>query len=175
MCRTSRYSREITALFELKDIPNQSENSSSSSDYEDNTINELESDCNSPHPPSSYCPLWASLPSRICPQKAPRQVEVPPTAYKAWLVLLNSRCGIPSSFPPLGAQCLAGTPARVHGSDTIVTAHTRYRGIVRFGHLCPHGFVPKSRFDRLRFPPRLKRRGLLPSTPDVGYHHPSPL
>ena len=35
---------KLIALFELKDTPNQSENSSSSSDYEDNTINELESD-----------------------------------------------------------------------------------------------------------------------------------
>ena len=43
MCRTSRYSREIIALFELKDTPDQSENSSSS-DYEDNTIHEFESD-----------------------------------------------------------------------------------------------------------------------------------
>jgi len=29
--------------------------------------------------------------------KGASMVEVPPTAYKAWLVLLNSRCGIPSS------------------------------------------------------------------------------
>jgi len=35
--------------------------------------------------------------------KGASMVEVPPTAYKAWLVLFNSRCGIPSSFPPLGA------------------------------------------------------------------------
>jgi len=35
---------KLIALFELKDTPNQSENSSSSSDYEDSTINELESD-----------------------------------------------------------------------------------------------------------------------------------
>ena len=35
---------KLIALFELKDTPNQSENSSSSSDYEDNNINELESD-----------------------------------------------------------------------------------------------------------------------------------
>ena len=34
---------KLIALFELKDTPDQSENSSSSSDYEDNTINELES------------------------------------------------------------------------------------------------------------------------------------
>ena len=35
---------KLITLFELKDTPNQSENSSSSSDYGDNTINELESD-----------------------------------------------------------------------------------------------------------------------------------
>ena len=35
---------KLISLFELKDTPSQSENSSSSSDYEDNNINELESD-----------------------------------------------------------------------------------------------------------------------------------
>jgi len=35
---------KLIALFDLKDTPNQSKNSSSSSDYEDNNINELESD-----------------------------------------------------------------------------------------------------------------------------------
>ena len=35
---------KLIALFELKDTADQSENSSSSSDYEDNTINELASD-----------------------------------------------------------------------------------------------------------------------------------
>ena len=35
---------KLIALFELKDTPSQSENSSSSSDYEDNHINEIESD-----------------------------------------------------------------------------------------------------------------------------------